>query len=188
MLGVESRWTPKTSESDCKGQNHSPWRILYIVGKLLKCRCPKWAYMTHLDICNISYGQKKGRESNWQFDSRAQKVRNQPDSLACRWRVTRRWKDLDKGYNFTSDLIAIGGLHKKLWTHKVTGVTTLAISGLPIGCPRTKSHSDATHARRCRVYYMGEGDGFPRVQAVMNFVSSKLFVVRLSTNGAPIMH
>jgi hypothetical protein len=25
--------------------------------------------MTHLDICNTSYGKKKGRESNWQFDS-----------------------------------------------------------------------------------------------------------------------
>jgi hypothetical protein len=24
--------------------------------------------MTHLDTLNISYGQKKGRESNWQFD------------------------------------------------------------------------------------------------------------------------
>jgi hypothetical protein len=25
--------------------------------------------MSHLDICSTSYDKKKGRESNWQFDS-----------------------------------------------------------------------------------------------------------------------
>jgi hypothetical protein len=37
--------------------------------------------MTHLDISNTSYGQKKGRESNWQFDSRPLKVKNRPEFL-----------------------------------------------------------------------------------------------------------
>jgi hypothetical protein len=55
--------------------------------------------------------QKKGRESNWQFDSRSLKVRNRPDLLACRWRATYHWKALDEGYNFVLDLISIGGLH-----------------------------------------------------------------------------
>jgi hypothetical protein len=64
--------------------------------------------MTHLDIWNISYGQKKGRESNWQFDSQPQKVENQPDFLAWKWKV------LNEGYNFGLDLVQIGGLHKKL--------------------------------------------------------------------------
>jgi hypothetical protein len=109
-----SRWSPKTLESDCKRQKTLPWRVFYIIGKILKCRCPKWARMTHLDIFNISYGQKKGRESNWQFDSRPWKVGNRPDSFVCRWRVACRWKAFDKGYNFGLDLIPIGGLHKKL--------------------------------------------------------------------------
>jgi hypothetical protein len=39
--------------------------FFYIIGKLSKCRCLKWARMGHLDICNKSYGKKKGRESNW---------------------------------------------------------------------------------------------------------------------------
>jgi hypothetical protein len=56
------------SEDDCRGQNRLDWRILYIIEKLLKRKFVKWAHMTHLDIWNISYGQKKGRESNWQFD------------------------------------------------------------------------------------------------------------------------
>jgi hypothetical protein len=111
---LESQWTLKTSKSDCKGQNPLPWWFLYIIGKLLKCRCPKWARMTQLDICNTSYGQKKGQKSNWQFDFQPRKVRNRPDSLACRWHATCHWKALDEGYNFGLEPIPIGGLHKKL--------------------------------------------------------------------------
>jgi hypothetical protein len=44
---LESRWTPELLESNCKGQNTSHWGVLYIVEKILKCRCLKWACMTH---------------------------------------------------------------------------------------------------------------------------------------------
>jgi hypothetical protein len=30
---LESRWSPEISENDCKGQNPSPWRVFYIIGK-----------------------------------------------------------------------------------------------------------------------------------------------------------
>jgi hypothetical protein len=53
--------TPESLERDCRGQNSLPWGVLYIIGKLLKCRCLKWARITHLDIWNTSYGQKKGQ-------------------------------------------------------------------------------------------------------------------------------
>jgi hypothetical protein len=53
---LESWWTPKSLESNCKGQNTSHWNFLLIMGKLLKHRCLKWAHMTHLDIWNTSYG------------------------------------------------------------------------------------------------------------------------------------
>jgi hypothetical protein len=158
-----------------------------MIGNALKRRCPKWARMTHLDICNTSNGQMKGWESNWQFDSWPWKVGNRPDSQAYRRCATCCWKALDEGYNFGLDLIPIGDLHKKLWTHKVVGVPILAISGFPLGSPGTKSHSDVTPAGRCRVYYMGEGGGFPRIQAVVSFVSLKLLVARLSTKGAPTL-
>ncbi len=110
----ESSVTPESSKFDCKGQNTLHWGVLYIIGKLLKCRCPKWACMTHLDICNTSYGQKKGRESNWQFDSWPWEVGKRPDSLVFWWRATCRLKALDEGYNFGLDLVSIGGLHQKL--------------------------------------------------------------------------
>jgi hypothetical protein len=60
---LESQWTLEPLKSNCKGQNTSHWRVLYIIEKLLKFRCLKWACMTHLDIYNTSYGKKKGQES-----------------------------------------------------------------------------------------------------------------------------
>jgi len=42
------------------------------------------------------------------------KVGNRSNLLACKWHVTYRWEVLDKGYNFTLNLISIKGLHKKL--------------------------------------------------------------------------
>jgi hypothetical protein len=162
--------TPKILECDCRGQNSLPRRVLYIIGKLLKCRCLKWARMAHLDIWNTSYGQKKGRESNWQFDSRPLKVGNRPNLLSYRQCATYRWKALNEGYNFSSDFIAIKGLHKKLCALKVARVPVDAISGLPLWSPGTKSHLDVAPVERHKVYYKGEGGGFPQVRAVMSLV------------------
>ncbi len=150
---LESQWTPKFLERDCRGQNSMNWVVPYIIGKLLELRCLKWARMTHLDIWNTSYGQKKGRESNWQFDSRPLKVRNHSDSLACRWRATHHWKALNEGYNFVLDLISIGGLHKKLWARKVTRVLVVRISRLPLRSPGTKCHLDVGLVERCDEFF-----------------------------------
>jgi hypothetical protein len=57
---LESSGTPAISELDSKGQNTLPWGGLYTIGKVLKCRYPKWPRMSHLDICSPSYVQKKG--------------------------------------------------------------------------------------------------------------------------------
>jgi hypothetical protein len=147
------------------------WGLLYIIGKLLKRRCLKWARMIHLDICNISYGQKKSWELNGQFDSRPLKVENRPDLFAWRWLATYRWKDLDEGYNFDLDLISIRGLHAKLWAPKVAGVPIVWILRFPLGSPDTKCHLNVGLVERHRVYYKGEGGGFPQVQAMVSLVS-----------------
>jgi len=106
VSGLESFGTPECLELDNKAQNTSHWSVLSVIGKVLKRRYRKWPRM---DICRPSYGQKKGRESIWQFDSRPLKVGNRlaPDvqfgSAIC------RWKELDEGYNFGLDLVAIRG-------------------------------------------------------------------------------
>jgi len=98
-------------------------------------------------------------------------VGNWPNFVACRWRATHHWKALDEGYNFALDFILIWSLHAKLSGPKIAGVPTLAISGLPLGSPEIKSHLDVGPVERCRVYYKGEGGGFPQVQAVVSLVS-----------------
>ncbi len=65
------------------------------------------------------------------------------------------------------------------------GVQTGTISGLLLGSPGIKNHSDVGAAERRREYYMGEGGGFPRVRAVVSFVSRKLPVACPSIKGAP---
>jgi hypothetical protein len=171
-----------------QGSKPTVWTVPYIIGKILKRRCLKWARITHLDIWNTSYRQKKGCESNWQFDSRPLKVKNWLDFLAWRSHATYQWKALHKSYNFALDLIMIEGLHTKLWGSKVTKVLILVISGLQLGNPGTKSHLDMGLVGRHRVYYKGEGDGFPQVRAVVSLVSPSLPVVRLSTKSASTMH
>jgi hypothetical protein len=184
---LEFQWTPEFSERNCRVQNPLDWGILHIIGKLLERRCLKWARMTRLDTSNTSYGQKKGHESNCQFDSRPLKVGNCLDFLVCRWCERYYQKALNKGYNFALDLISIRGFHTKSWAPIVAGVPTLGISRFPLGSPGTKCHLGATPVARHIVYYKGEGGGFPQVR-VVTFVSLSLLVACPSTKSVPAMH
>jgi hypothetical protein len=129
--------------------------------------------MTRLDTLNTSYGQRKGQKSNWQIDSWPLKFGNHPNFLVCKWHETYHWKALDKGYNFALNLISIGGLHAKLWTPKVAGV--------PLGSPGTKWHLGVSPMANHKIYYKGEGDGFPQVWAMVSLVNPCLLVSRLCT-------
>jgi hypothetical protein len=109
---------------------------------------------------------------------------NRPNPGACRWSATHRWKVLEENYNFALNLIPIEGLNKEFWSCKVPRVQTRTVSGLLLGSPGTKNHSDVGDAERHTVYYMGEGDGFPQVRAVVSHVSLELPVACPSTKGA----
>jgi hypothetical protein len=132
---LESSGTPERLGFDSKAQNTSHWGILGVIGKVLKRRYRKWPRIGHLDICNPSYGQKKGRESNCQFDFRPLKVGNKPlpdlriESARC------RWKDLDEGYNFGSDLVAIRFCNRELWAPKVPGLQPGQFRDSNLGVP-----------------------------------------------------
>jgi hypothetical protein len=58
----------------------------------------------------------------------------------------------------------------------------LVVLGLLLGSP-TKSHSSVGATERHIEYYMGEGGGFPRVRAMVSFVSLELPVACPSTKG-----
>jgi hypothetical protein len=136
--GWESSGTPECSELNSKGQNTSHWSVLGVIEKVLKRRYRKCPRIGNSDICSPSYGRKKGRESNWQFDSRPLKVRNRPLPDLRFECATWRWKDLDEGYNFGLDLIAIQLCSRELWRFKVSEVAPGqfrdSISGVPGIC------------------------------------------------------
>jgi hypothetical protein len=165
---MESFRTPENLEGDLRGQISLPWSVLYINEKLLKRRCPKWPCIVHLDICSSSYGQKKGRKSNCQFDSQPLKVGNRPLPNVFSRSATWRWKALNESNNFGLEIVPIQVWGEELWLSKVPGLQPETVSGLQLGSPGKKSHSDVASAVRCRKYYMGEGGGFPRVRAVVS--------------------
>ncbi len=170
---LESSGTPECLEFDSRGQNTSHWGVIGVIGKVLKCRCPKCPRIGHLDICSPSYGQKKGRESNWPFDSRPLKVRNRPLPDIRIGSATWRWKALEENYNFDLDLVLIRLGSQEIWAPKVPGLQPREFRdnfGTPTWSPGKKSHLDVAPAERCREYYMGEGGGFPRVRAVVSLV------------------
>jgi hypothetical protein len=185
---LESQRTLESSKNDFKGQSPLDQKVSYIIENILEHKCLKWARMTHLDTFNISYGQKKGRESNCQFDFWPLKVRNCLDFLACRWIFTYLWKVFDEGNNVASDLISIKGLHTKLCAPKVARVWILGISGLPFGNPRTKWHLSANLVARHIVYYKreGGGGGFLWVWAMVSLVNPGLPMVCLCTKNTQI--
>jgi hypothetical protein len=131
----------------------------------------KMASHEPLDICNPNYGQKKDRESNWQFDSQPLKVRNQPVPNVRSGNATCRWKALFEGYKFGSNLVPIGGRGEELRSPKVSGVQTRTVSGLHFGSLGNKSHSDATPVGERREYYREYGGGISRARAVVCLVS-----------------
>jgi len=87
---------------------------------------------------HYSFGHLKRKlwPKEGQFDSRPQKVVNQPDLFSFRGRTTYHWKALDESYNFASDRTSTGGLLAKLWGSKIVGVLVGGISGLPFGSPK----------------------------------------------------
>jgi hypothetical protein len=79
-------------------------------------------------------------------------------------------KDLEEMYNFGLNLVSIEIGSREIWAPKVMGFQPGIVSGLLLRSPGKKSHLDVASAESCKVYYMGEGGGFPRVRAVLSQV------------------
>jgi hypothetical protein len=71
---------------------------------------------------------------------------------------------------------------------KVAGVTIIRILGLPLASLGTKFYLDVGPMANHKVYYKGEGCGFPQVWAMVSLMNLSLSVVCLSTKSAQTMH
>jgi hypothetical protein len=143
--------------------------IFYIIRKLLEHRCLKWAHIAHLDIWNTSYGQKKGRESNCQFDSWPEKVGSTRFTcleMACDIPLESSWRGLQLCFRLHLDSKSA----RKVMRLQSRGSPNLGDFGTPIWESRNKSHLDVGPVERCRVYHKRGGGGFPQVWAVVSLV------------------
>ncbi len=79
-------------------------------------------------------------------------------------------------------------MNTKLCAPKVAKVLTLGILGLPFGSFETKRHLGASLMLMHRLYYKGEGVGFPQIRAVVSVVSLSLLVDHFNAKSVPAMH
>jgi len=144
--------------------------VLYIIGKLLKRRCLKWACIAHLE--SETQVMAKRRAGNQTASLTPDHKRSGIDLFPMSDSGVRHGigKALDENYNFALDRIAIGGLLAKLWGSKVPRVPFSTILRLPLGSPGKNSHLDVGFVESHKVYYKGEGGGFPQVRAVVSLV------------------
>jgi hypothetical protein len=156
---LESFGTPECLELDNKAQNTSYWGVLGVIGKVLKRRCRKWPRIGHLDICSPSYGQKKGRESNWQFDSRPLKAGNRPlpdlriESAYVVGKILTRATSLVQTSSRSDAAVGSYELPKSRdFTRDNFGTISRLQPGSP-GSPGKKWHSGVGAAESHRVYY-----------------------------------
>jgi hypothetical protein len=83
---------------------------------------------------------------------------------------------------------SFGHLSHKLWPKERLAVPTLGILELPFGNLGKKCHLYVSLVERHKVYYKGEGHGFPQVRAVVNLMRPRLPVICPKTKSAPTMH
>jgi hypothetical protein len=187
---LESSGTPECLELDSKAQNTSHWGVLDVIGKVLKRTCRKWPRISHLDICSPSYGQKKGRESNWQFDSRPLKVGNWPPNRECNTSLERSRRRLQVWFRPRHDQTSQSGSYELPKSRDSTRDSFGTISGLQPGSPRSpgkKWHSGVGAAESYRVYYREYGGGILPRSGPWCVSWSKVPVACPNTQGCPGM-
>jgi hypothetical protein len=159
------------------------------IGKLLKWRCVKWAHMTHLDICNTSYGiRKKARSQNCNLTLDHKKSGINPTSM----RAGGMQHAVGKLSTRVATLLQTSS-RLEFWARsysltKLQKFQRMQFWDSLLGVPRQKNHLNVDLTERCIVYYMGEGGGFPQVQAAVNFVSLRLLMACPSTKGVPTLY
>jgi hypothetical protein len=130
-----------------------------------------------LDICSPSYGQKKAKEglgvklAVWLPTTKSRESTSSRHPIwECNTALERSRRGLQLWFKPRRD---------RMWESRVMSSQKSqdsnrdnfgTISGLQLGNPGNLCHLDVASAMSCRVYYTGEGGGFPRVRAVVCLV------------------
>ncbi len=118
---LESSGTPECVELNNKGQNTSHWGVFGVIEKVLKRRYRKWPHIWPFGHLQPKLWAKEGSGVKlivWLPTIKSQESMPSRIWFEC---ATWRWKDLDEGYNFGLDLVAIQ-LCSQVTCSQVTGV------------------------------------------------------------------
>ncbi len=135
---------------------------------ILKRRCLKCTHIIHLNLICMSYDQKKGRESNSQFDSRPQIPWKKGSNEVRLERAIHHWKDIFKGCR-----MLFLQFQKENLFEKDMNVQSFGTTRVSLGSPREKWHLDVVPMERYRIYYR-EGSGCLLPKA-MGYVTTRNF-------------
>jgi hypothetical protein len=97
--------------------------------------------------------------------------------VACHIPLENSWLGLQLYFRFHPNRRSV---------HKVMG--SQSCESPNFGNLGTKCHLDVGLVERHRVYYKGEGGGFPQVRAVVSLMSTSLPMARPSTKSVQAMH
>jgi len=128
---LESRWTPEFSEGNCRSQIH--WIKNFLISLERFWNVDVWNGLTWLIWTPET--QKKGRESNWQFDSQPLKVWNRLDFLMCRWRAIYYWNLLIKATTLLQTSYQSEVCTQSYWSSKSREFQVWEFQGSHLGVP-----------------------------------------------------
>jgi hypothetical protein len=167
---MESRWTPKISKSNFRGQNSMACGVLYIIGKLLKLRCLNelplliWTSETQVmtkrrvgsQIASLTPDQKKLGINPIYLAT--EDVRHTVRKLLMRTTTLLQTASWSKVWsqNYGAPKSRRSQLARFRDSHS--------------GVPGEKNHLDVGSVASHKVYYKGEGGGFPQVRAMVSLV------------------
>jgi len=89
------------------------------IEKVLKCRCLKCSHIIDLNLKCMSYDQKNGWESNWEFDYWPKILLEQGSNHLWFGHAIHHWKDLFKCYKILPFHAQNKLDLKKIWVSKV---------------------------------------------------------------------
>jgi hypothetical protein len=123
------------------------------IRKVLKCRCLKRLWISHLVLICMSYDQKKGWESNWAIWFPT----TNPLKAKVKWGLIGAYYTPLK-ISFQELYNNVLALSKKTrFENDINvqsfGTTKVLVLGLPLGNPGEKWHLDVVPVERHKIYY-----------------------------------
>jgi hypothetical protein len=101
------------------------------------------------------------------------KIENRPNLFVCRRRATFRWKKLStKTITLLQTAPQLEVCSQSYRAPKSRESQLAGFRDSHSGVPGEKSHLDVGSVASHRIYYKGEGGGFPQVRAMVNLVCS----------------